>query len=72
MADQKPPVETWYCLVSDNTEFHEAKPIEYLRQMQEDVAKRNATVVKNSGRYGFWEIVEVEVQLPRRRAQLGD
>ena len=72
MTDPKPSVETWYCLVSDYTEFHEAKPGEYLRQMQDDVAKRNATVLKNTGRHGFWEIVEVEVQLPRFRAQLGD
>ncbi|MCA3246517.1 MAG: hypothetical protein ING29_08595 [Azospirillum sp.] len=59
--------ETWYALVSDYDEFQMAQPPEFKADLEADVAKRNAKIGRP-----YWEVVPVQVILPRKRSLLGD
>jgi hypothetical protein len=59
--------ETWYALVSDHDEFQKAQPPEFKADLEADVAKRNAKIGRR-----YWEVVPVQVILPRKRSLLGD
>ena len=59
--------ETWYALVGDYDEFQKAQPPEFKADLEADVAKRNAKIG-----HRYWEVVPVQVILPRKRSPLGD